>query len=267
MSFDNPVVENLMTRASVRSFSDREVSDELIEKIVRAGQQAPFTGQMYSVVVSKKPEVREKMAQFFGPLPRLGTVFMLICVDFARLEQFIASKGRTNSFDDQWMMILGIQDAAYFGQNIVTAAESYGIGSVFLGQAPWLTPEFRDIFDLPDRVWPMVGLVLGYKGEQPPPRPRVPLETVLHWESYKTLNPTEVEAALEVMDAGLIREGYYRSRNAKVPLRGGQDDSVGFDRYGWGEHISRKYGQGGLNMKEQNRNITSILEEQGLKLR
>jgi len=266
MSFENPVMENLMTRASVRRFTDEEIPDELIGKIVRAGQQAPFTGQMYSVIVTKDPAIQEKMTQFLGPLPKLGTVFMLICVDFARLERFIATKGRTNSYDDQWMMILGIQDASYFGQNMVTAAESLGIGSVFLGQAPWLTAEFREIFQLPDRVWPMVGLVMGYKAEQPKARPRIPVETVLHWDKYQELSDAEIESALEVMDAGLIREGYYSSQNAKVRLRGDQEDTVEFDRYGWGEHISRKYSQGGLSAKERGQDISSILEMQGLKL-
>jgi len=266
MTYDNPVMENLLTRASVRRFTDQEISDELVTKIVQAGQQAPFTGQMYSVVATKNPELKERMSQYFGSLPKLGSVFMLICVDFARLEQFIAAKERVNSFDDQWMMILGIQDAAYFGQNIVTAAESYGIGSVFLGQAPWLTPEFSEIFHLPPRVWPLVGLVLGYKGEQPSARPRIPTGAVLHWDEYTPLDEAQVAAALEVMDAGLIREGYYSARNAKIRLRGAQEDTVDLDHYGWGEHISRKYSQGGLNMKEQGRNIVKLLEDQGLLL-
>jgi len=266
MSYDNPVMENLMTRASVRRFTDQEIPNELIEKIVRAGQQAPFTGQMYSVVVSKKLAVREQMSQYYGRLPLLGSAFMLICVDFARLEQFIACKGRSNSYDDSWMLILGIQDAAYFGQNIVTAAESYGIGSVFLGAAPWVTAEMQEIFALPPRVMPLVGLVLGYKGEQPPPRPRIPLETVLHWEKYRCLSNAEANTALELMDAGLIREGYYTSLNAKVPLRANQEDTVGYDRYGWGEHISRKYSQGGLNMKDRGQNIKAIMLKQGIEL-
>ena len=264
--FDNPIMENLMTRASVRRFTDQEILDELVEKIVRAGQQAPFTGQMYSVIATKKSDIKEKVSELLGPLPKQGSVFMAICVDFARLERFIDAKGRTNSFDDQWMMIFGIQDASYLGQNIVTAAESYGIGTVFLGMAPWLTPEFRDIFNLPSRVWPLVGLVLGYKGEQPPARPRIPLETVLHWDRYRELSDAELRSALEIMDAGLIREGYYYQRNAKIALRGDATDTVDYDRYGWGEHVSRKYSQLGHTMEERGRNITRILQDQGIDL-
>lgn len=43
------------------------------------------------------------------------------------------------------------------------------------------------------------------------------------------------------MDAGLIREGYYSHLNAKIPKPEGGEDELGYDTYGWGEHISRKY--------------------------
>ncbi|MGE5652817.1 MAG: nitroreductase family protein [Bacillota bacterium] len=259
----NPVLENLLNRASVRRFKDQDVEASVIEAIVRAGQQAPFTGQMYSVVVTKDQSKREEMAKLFGRLPAAGPVFMLICVDFRRLEKFIASKGRTNSYHDDWMMILGIQDASYFAQNIVTAAESLGLGSVFLGAAPWHTERLAEIFALPPRVWPMVGLVLGYPDGRPAARPRIPLNNVLHWDQYRDLDEQEVAHSLSIMDAGLIREGYYRNLNGKIPLRNATDDKVTYDEYGWAEHISRKYGQGGVRAAD----MKEILAKQGVNLR
>ncbi len=259
----NPVLDNLMKRASIRRFRDQDVDDSVIEAIVRAGQQAPFTGQMYSVVVTKDQAKREEMAKLFGRLPKAGPVFMLICVDFRRLEKFIASKGRANSYHDDWMMILGIQDASYFAQNMVTAAESLGLGSVFLGSAPWYTERMAEIFNLPARVWPMVGLVLGYPDEQPTARPRIPLDNVLHWDQYQDLDEQGVARSLSIMDAGLIREGYYRNLNGKIPLRTSEDDKVTYNEYGWAEHISRKYGQGGVRAAD----MKEILAKQGVDLR
>ncbi len=259
----NPVLENLMNRVSIRRFTTQDVEDSVIETIVRAGQQAPFTGQMYSVVVTKDLAKREEMAKLFGRLPTAAPVFMLICVDFSRLEKFIASKGRTNSFHDDWMMILGIQDASYFAQNIVTAAESLGLGSVFLGSAPWYTERMAEIFKLPSRVWPMVGLVMGYPDERPGARPRIPLDNVLHWDEYRELDEKGVARSLSIMDAGLIREGYYRNLNGKIPRRNSEEDKVTYNDYGWGEHISRKYGQGGVRAAD----MKEILTKQGVDLR
>ncbi len=242
------VLETVMNRASVRAFESRPVPREVIERLARAGQQAPFTGQMYSFVVTTDQEKREKAAELLGALVLRAPVFMLICVDFRKLEKFIAYRGRQNLADDLGLLFLGIQDASYAGQNIVLAAEEEGLGSCFLGGAPFDADELSPIFGLPERVYPLVGLVLGYPTDRPAARPRIPLEHCLFWDQYQDLTDADVAQAMSVMDAGLIREGYYSRLNAKIPLREGQEDKVGLDEYGWSEHVSRKYGVHGWDM-------------------
>ncbi|MHB8945692.1 MAG: nitroreductase family protein [Bacillota bacterium] len=239
----NPVIEAIMNRSSVRRFEDREVPEEILETIVAAGRQAPFTGQMYSVIVIRERARREELARLFGPMAVRAPVFLLICVDFNKLERFVAAKGRKNQANDLALLFLGIQDAAYFGQNLVLAADSLGLGSCFLGGAAFHGAQLSVLCDLPRRVYPLVGLVLGYPaGRRPGPRPRVPLDLVMFHERYRDLSEADVERALGVMDAGLIREGYYRELNGKIPLQEGPDKMT-YDEYGWGEHVSRKYGQ------------------------
>lgn len=237
----NEVINAIMSHASIRNFTEQDVPEELIEQIARAGQQAPFTGQMYACIYTKDADKRERLSKLFGPLVKRGPVFMLFCLDFRKLEKFIASKGRINTASDLMMMFLGIQDVAYFGQNMVLAAESLGLGTVFLGAAPNFDSELREIFNLPERVYPVVGMVLGYPAESPAARPRIPTKFVLHKDEYFDLVPEDVEEALSVMDAGLIREGYYARMNAKIQKPEPGEDSVDYDQYGWGEHISRKY--------------------------
>lgn len=235
-------LDNMMQRASIRQFSDRPVQRDKIEATVRAGQQAPFTGQMYSVIVSTDESRGEELAEIFGPLVQRAPVFALLCVDLRRLEKFIAARGRSNRADDLSMLFLGIQDVAYMGQNMVLAAEAMGLGSCFLGAAPFVAGQLRELFSIPPRVYPLVGLVMGYPAENPDPRPRIPLNSVLHWEEYRDLDEDAVEDALSVMDAGLIREGYYRRLNARIRMDEEDDDDLpSDDEYGWGEHVSRKY--------------------------
>ena len=256
----NNVVDTIMHRASVRKFKDKSVPEEVVEEIVCAGQQAPFTGQMYSVVATADPQVHEQLTESFGRLAK-APLFMLICVDFNKLEKFIRSKGRINKADDLSMLFLGIQDASYFGQNMVLAAESLGLGSVFLGAAPWESDTLSEIFDLPERVYPLVGLVMGYPDESPPPRPRIPTEFVLHWDSYSELDEQDTDRALRVMDAGLLREGYYRKLNAKIPA--GDADEISYDKYSWSEHVSRKYGQRRRSFMDE---LKKLLASQGIKV-
>lgn len=259
----NPVLDAIMNRATVRRFTDQPVSDEVIETIVRAGQQAPFTGQMYSIIVVRDKARREELTRFFGRLPAAGQVFMLICLDLRKLEKFVAAKGRHNRASDMALMVLGTQDVALFGMNLTLAADSLGLGSVFLGGAPFFAAEFAEMFQLPPRVFPIVGLVLGYPAERPAPRPRIPQRYALHWEEYHELSDTDVADALAVMDAGLLREGYYSRLKAKIQLRDGGEDKVSYDEYGWGEHVSRKYGQ---DSEWSGLDLVGLLRERGIDL-
>ncbi len=259
------VYRTIMNRASVRSFEDREVPREVIERLARAGQQAPFAGQMYSFVVTTDQGKRARLAELFGPLATRAPVFMLVCVDFRKLEKFIFYRGRRNKADDLGLLFLGLQDAAYAAENVVLAAEEEGLGSCFLGLAPFVAGELAELFRLPERVFPLVGLVLGYPAERPPARPRLPLGACLFWDEYHDLGEAEVAEAMAVMDAGLLREGYYAKLNARIPLGEQGDpqdtDPVGYDRYGWSEHVSRKYGIHGASLTA---GIAPNLRRQGI---
>jgi nitroreductase len=255
----NSVIETIMHHRSIRKFTDKEVPDDLIETIVRAGQQAPFTGQMYSVIVCRDEQKKKEVTQYFGLVDK-APVFLLFCADFRRLEKFIAAKGRENQMEEIALLMFGVQDVAYMAQNVVTAAESVGLGTCFLGGAIWVE-ELADIFDLPQRVVPVVGMVLGWPAEDPPVRPRIPLTCVLHEETYHDLTDKDVENALQVMDAGLIREGYYRKLQAKLPVEG--EDRETYDTYGWGEHVSRKYGSAFKHLEGM---VSGILRTRGMNL-
>jgi nitroreductase len=238
---DKSAFDAIMKRATVRSYLDKDVSDETIEKLAKAAQQAPFTGQMYALIYTRDREKREILSKRLGRFIAQAPVFILFCLDFRKLEKFIAYKGRENRAGEVQMLFLGIQDVAYAAGNLVTAAEAMGLGTCFFGSAPMLAPLLTDMFKLPDRVYPVVGMALGHPAVKPGPRPRIPTSCVLFKDEYHDLSDDEVEQAMSVMDAGLIREGYYRNLGAKIPKPEDGDDTVDYDSYGWSEHISRKY--------------------------
>lgn len=254
----NAVIDTLMHHRSIRKFTDEKVPESLIETLVRAGQQAPFTGQMYTVIVCTDEERKRSVAEYFEMAGR-APVFMLFCADFRKLEKFITEKGRKNEMEEIALLILGVQDMAYMAQNVVTAAESAGLGTCFLGGALWVE-ELSEIFELPPRVVPVVAMVLGYPDQDPPVRPRIPLKYVLNYDAYHDLTDEEVREALQVMDAGLIREGYYKKLQAKIPV---EHDEETYDTYGWGEHVSRKYGRAFTDIQGL---VGKILKDKGMHL-
>ncbi len=229
----NPVIEGMLRRKSIRAFSGEEPAREVVDAVVRAGQQAPFAAQLGSLLLK-----RDREANPFGA-PLLFTV----CVDVHRMERVMAVRRWRRVMCDLATLLLGIQDAAYMAQNMVQAAESLGMGSCYLGAAPYDAARIVEEYALPLRVFPLVQLAMGYPAEDPAVRPRYPIEFSLFEDRYPELDEAAVERAMAVMDDGYLAQDYYRSRNAKIPLGEGREETFGYDDYSWTEHISRKLGQ------------------------
>lgn len=229
----NPVIDCLMDHKSIRTYTDEMPSDEVIETIVRAAQQAPFAGQGYSFLLSKEKEKHP----FKAPL------LFTVCVDAYKFERIMEQrdwKPRTNDLNRLWM---GIQDATYATQNLIIAGRSLGLGSCLLGAAPAYADKIAEQFDLPERVMPMVQLTMGYPDEAPPVRPRYPLEYTLFEGKYTHFTDEEVKEAMRVMDEGYLAQNYYSSKGTKIKLTVEREETYDFDSYSWTEHICRKVGQ------------------------
>ncbi len=227
----NPVIESMLNRKSVRKYTDQQPTDEVIETVVRAGQQAPFAAQLCSVLLSRKK------APFGAPL------WFTFCVDMHRMELIMAKRGWTVAANDLSLLLLAIQDVALMAENMVIAAESLGMGSCFLGMTPYRANRIQEKYHLPKRVFPLVELVMGYPAEELPPRPRYPLAFTLFEDRYPEFTDDMVEDAMRVMDEGYLAQGYYRKQRAKIKLEAGQEETFTYDDYSWTEHISRKWGQ------------------------
>ena len=114
----NPIIENMMNRKSIRKYTDEMPTEEVIRTVVRAGQQAPFAAQLCSVLL-----IRKKGVPFGAPL------LFTICVDLHRMEIIMKRRGWKTVTNDLSILVFGIQDASLMAENMVNAAESFGMGS------------------------------------------------------------------------------------------------------------------------------------------
>lgn len=228
----NPVIDAMMNRKSVRKFTEEMPSDEIIETIVRAGQQAPFALQLGDVILDR------------GPKNMMGAPLQFtICYDVHRMALIAQKRGWEIEIDDMMLMIFGVQDGAYMAQNMVIAAESLGLGSCYIGMTPFIAPGVKKKYNLPERVFPIVTLVMGYPDEwedQFPPRPRYPMEFSCFEGTYPEMDNAMIENAMTVMDEGYLAQEYYKKQNAMIDLHGAKEETYTFDDYSWTEHISRK---------------------------
>jgi len=230
---ENPVIKALMAHRSIRRYTDAVPSDEVLKTIVRAGQQAPFAYQMGGVLLCRKREQNP----FGAPL------FFTICVDAHRTELVMARRGWKLASNDLHLLLFGMEDAVMPAQNMVVAAESLGLGTCYLGSAQYRSLAIAREYNLPERVFPVVGLAAGYPAEDPPVRPRYPLGFTLFEDRYPGLDEADVRQAMRAMDEGYLAQDYYRRARYMVPLEEGRKESFTYENYSWTEHISRKLGQ------------------------
>ncbi|MBC8503607.1 MAG: nitroreductase family protein [Anaerolineales bacterium] len=229
----NPIIDSMLNRKSIRHYTEAMPSEDVVETLVRAGQQAPFASQLGSLLLKRDQENNP----FKAPL------FFIVCVDSYKWERIMARRDWSMHGDDMLLMLLGMQDAALMAENMVIAAESLELGSCFLGGIPFHSEEIIKDFKLPPRVFPMVGLTIGYPSNDPPPRPRYPMEFVLFEDEYPQLDDELIQRSMDVMDEGYLAQDYYTKLKAMIPLEGDREETFDYDTYSWIEHICRKWGQ------------------------
>ena len=254
----NDIIHN---RRSLRLFLDKPISNQVLEEIFEAGFRAPFAAQLCSVIYTRD---RKKINELrnLGVYPTTQ-VLMFFLIDLFRHERIMSQRGHTYDFDDMLALWLGLQDVSLVVENFILTAEARGLGSVLLGATPNFADNLAEMFSIPKRAFPVVGLCLGYPDplESTEIRPRYPLSFSAFEDKYHDATNAELLKAMEVMDEGYLAQNYYSQRKIKIPLRTGKD-TISFETYSWCEHISRKFISGGWSRTP----LLEILRKHGFNL-
>lgn len=228
-------IELIHRHGSVRDYKPDPVSIETIETIVAAGQRASTSSnlQMYSVVVVTDERKRNRLMHLCGNQEHIAQapVYMAWCADLSRLERVCDHQGYNNESGYMENLILAVVDATLAMQNAALAAESLGLGFCYIGGIRNHPGEVIELLALPPLVFPVCGMTLGWPVQPPRIRPRLPLEAVLHWETYNEND----QAHLRAYDRAMIETGIYKNRQ----VESGKGEQP-HDQYGWMEHSARR---------------------------
>ncbi|MEC5387502.1 NADPH-dependent oxidoreductase [Uliginosibacterium sp. H3] len=189
----NPVLETLLAHRSVRGFRKDALPAGTLELLIAAAQSAPSSSnlQTFSVVSLEEPERKSRVATLAADQEfiREAPLFLAWLADLSRL-QHIADAGQVEAEGLQYLdtFLMGAIDAALAAQNVVTAAESLGLGTVYVGALRNQPLEVARELGLPQGVFPLFGLAVGVPDAARPAsvKPRLPQELVLHREQYNT---------------------------------------------------------------------------------
>lgn len=191
----NTVIETILARKSVRSFTDREISPEDREIILRAAISAPSPGnqQLYTVIDVTDRQIKEKLTESCDHQPFIaeGKLVLVFCADCLKWYEAYQDTGSDPRRPGAGDLMLAVSDANIAAQTAVIAAESLGIGSCYIGDIMENCERQREILSLPRYVFPAAMLVFGYPTEQQknrekPPRPAA--ERMVFTDSYPQLS-------------------------------------------------------------------------------
>ncbi len=194
----NQTIELLKSHRSIRKYEDKPIDKEVLNTIVEAGQWASTSSyvQAYSVIRVKDKEKREAMAVLSGDQKNVRTApeFLVFCADLNRLNT--ACQMHDVTMEDGFIELLLIAsiDASLCAQNVLVAAESLGLGGVYVGGIRNNPVEMGELLNLPDRVYPVFGLCLGWPAQDPDNKPRLPQSLVLYDDVYQEPDSETLEA-------------------------------------------------------------------------
>ena len=201
-------LELLREHRSIRHYTGEPISDDQREAILLAAQSASTSSllQCATVVRITDLEKRQQLAELAGGQPWVeeAAEFWVLCADFNRHQQI--SEQAELGYAEQ--LILGCVDTALLAQNAMVAAESLGLGGVFIGGLRNQPQAVSDLLALPKFVLPLFGLCLGWPAEKPECKPRMPLSMLVHENQYQPI----AADTLTAYDQHLL--DYYQHRSS-----------------------------------------------------
>lgn len=191
-------------RRTVRDFTDKNIDDTMLRSIIEDAMRAPTTGnmQLYSVVVTRDAERKKQLAaQHFNQPAAVGcNVILTVCADFHRFERWCEVSNAEPGYRNFQSFVAAMLDATAFTQQIITIAEMNGLGTCWLGTTTYNAPQIAELLGLPDMVVPVASLAIGYPASEPEQCERLPLEAIMHTETYHSPTDDETRRLFAVKD-------------------------------------------------------------------
>ena len=175
-------------RRSIRKYSSKDVSNELLTRLIDEAQHTQTMGnlQLYSVVVTRSEEQKAAIspAHFNQPMVQSAPVVLTICADFRRTTRWCEERQAMPGYDNLLSFMNATTDALLFTQTLCNLAEEEGLGYCFLGTTVYMPQMIIDVLQLPKLVMPVATITLGWPDEDPSPSDRLPVEAIMHNETY-----------------------------------------------------------------------------------
>ena len=190
-------MKNLNKRTSIRKYAPREISDELLYRLLREAERTQTMGnlQLYSVVITRSEKQKEALApaHFNQPMVKGAPVVLTFCADFRRTSRWAEERNAKPGYDNFLSFINAATDALLYCQTFCNLADEEGLGYCYLGTTVYMPKQIIEVLELPKLVMPVATITLGWPDEQPALSDRLPLESIIHKEHYEDYSRERID--------------------------------------------------------------------------
>ena len=192
-------MQTINTRRSIRRYQDKDVDNTLLTRLIKEAERTQTMGnlQLYSVVVTRSEELKAKLApaHFNQPMVTGAPVVLTFCADYRRTTLWAEQRQATPGYDNPLSFVNAMTDALLFCQTFCNLAEEEGLGCCFLGTTVYQPQSIIDTLQLPELVFPVATITLGWPDENPPLSDRLPVSTIIHEETFHDYSVADIDKA------------------------------------------------------------------------
>ena len=189
--------DSVKTRRTIRKYTTEPVDETLLNELLDTAMRTQTMGnlQLYSVVVTRDEEMKRRLSpcHFGQPMVTEAPVVLTVCADFNRTTRWCEERKADPGYDNMLSFINAASDALLFTQTFCNLAEERGLGICYLGTTVYQPQQIIDILQLPRLVMPVATLTVGWPAEEPAQSDRLPLEAIVHNETYHDYSAVDID--------------------------------------------------------------------------
>lgn len=198
-------MDSIKNRRTIRKYKKQDIPDTLLESMLEEAFRASTMGnmQLYSVIITKDDDMKSKLApaHFNQPMVTQAPVVLTFCADFNRFTKWCLQRNATPGYDNFLSFINAASDTLLVTQNFCTIAEDNGLGICYLGTTIYNPGPIIEVLNLPKLVIPIATITVGYPNELPQQPDRLPLNGIIHKETYKDYDSNDIDEIYRLKEA------------------------------------------------------------------
>lgn len=205
-------MNSMKHRKTIRKYSDRPIPDDVMNELLETACRASTMGgmQLYSIIVTKDEETKKELSplHFNQPMVMNAPAVLTFCADYHRFTRWCGLRNADAGYDNFESFYNAMIDALLAAQTFCNAAEEKGLGICFLGTTSYNPNEIIDVLHLPELVFPVTTITIGYPAEDPALQDRLPLQGVVHRDRYSDYTDEEIEDIYRYKESLEVNKGF-----------------------------------------------------------